>query len=82
MAGGKSTRFSKDIGKTMIELLGKSLIKMVIEATKASKKISETYVAVTSYNSQTASARGARAEDWYISNTLENLFMSVTVGGS
>jgi GTP:adenosylcobinamide-phosphate guanylyltransferase len=54
MAGGKGTRFGKDIEKPMVKLLGKSLIRRVIEATKASKKISETYVAVTAYNSRTA----------------------------
>ena len=54
MAGGRGTRFSKDIEKPMAKLLGKSLIRRVIEATKASKKISETYVAVTSSNYQTA----------------------------
>jgi len=54
MAGGRGERFGGDLEKPMIKLLGKSLIKRVIEATKASKRISETYVAVTSYNSQTA----------------------------
>jgi uncharacterized protein (TIGR00454 family) len=54
MAGGRGTRFSKDIEKPMAKLLGKSLIRRVIEATKASKRISETYVAVTSSNYQTA----------------------------
>ena len=54
MAGGRSTRFGKDIEKPMTDILGKSLIRRVIEATKASKRISETYVAVTSYNSKTA----------------------------
>ena len=54
MAGGRGTRFGKDVEKPMVKLLGKSLIRRVIEATKASKRISETYVAVTSYNSQTA----------------------------
>jgi GTP:adenosylcobinamide-phosphate guanylyltransferase len=54
MAEGKDTRFGKDIEKTMIELLGKSLIKRVIESAKTPKRISETCVAVTSYNSQAA----------------------------
>lgn len=54
MAGGRGERFGKDIEKPMIKLLGKPLIKRVIEAAKASKRISETYVAVTLYNSQTA----------------------------
>jgi GTP:adenosylcobinamide-phosphate guanylyltransferase len=58
MAGGKGTRFGKDIEKPMVKLFGKSLIRRVIEATKASKRISETYVAVTSYNSQTAEEAG------------------------
>jgi uncharacterized protein (TIGR00454 family) len=53
MAGGKGTRFGKNIEKPMVKLLGKTLIRRVIEATKASKRISETYVAVTPYNSQT-----------------------------
>jgi adenosylcobinamide-phosphate guanylyltransferase len=54
MAGGRGERFGGDTEKPMIKLLGKPLIKRVIEAAKASKRISETYVAVTSYNSQTA----------------------------
>ncbi|MBE0513245.1 NTP transferase domain-containing protein [Candidatus Bathyarchaeota archaeon] len=54
MAGGRGERFGGDIEKPMIKLLGKPLIRRVIEATKASKRISETYVAVTSYNPQTA----------------------------
>lgn len=53
MAGGKGTRFGKNIEKPMVKLLGKTLIRRVIEATKASKRIAETYVAVTPYNSQT-----------------------------
>jgi len=52
MAGGRGKRFGGDIEKPMIKLLGKPLIKWVIEATKASKRLSETYVAVTSYNSR------------------------------
>jgi len=43
----------------MIELLGKSLIKKVIESAKASKRISETWMAVTSYYSQAAEAAKA-----------------------
>jgi len=54
MAGGRGKRFGGEIEKPMIELLGKRLIRRVVEATKASKRISETYVAVTLYNSQTA----------------------------
>jgi len=54
MAGGRGKRFGGDIEKPMIKLLGKPLIRRVIEATKAAKRISETYVAVTLYNSKTA----------------------------
>ena len=54
MAGGRGTRFGKDVEKPMVKLLGKTLISRVIEATKASKKISETYVTVVQVNSQTA----------------------------
>jgi len=54
MAGGRGKRFGGDIEKPMIKLLGKPLIRRVIEATKASKRVSETYVAVTLYNSKTA----------------------------
>jgi len=54
MAGGRGTRFGNDLEKPMAKLLGKTLIRRVIEATKASKRISETYVAVTAYSSQTA----------------------------
>ncbi len=53
MAGGRGKRFGGDIEKPMIRLLGKPLIKWVIEATKASERLSETYVAVTSHNSRT-----------------------------
>ncbi len=54
MAGGKGTRFGKGVEKPMVKLFGKTLIRRVIEASKASKKISETYVAVTPDYSQTA----------------------------
>jgi len=54
MAGGRGKRFGGDTEKPMIKLLGKPLIRRVVEATKASKRISETYVAVTAYNSKTA----------------------------
>lgn len=54
MAGGRGKRFGRDVEKPMIKLLGKPLIRRVIDATKASKRISETYVAVTAYNSRTA----------------------------
>ena len=50
MAGGRGKRFGGKIEKPMIKLLGMPLIWRVIEATKASKRISETYVAVTLYN--------------------------------
>jgi len=54
MAGGRGKRFGGKIEKPMIKLLGMPLIWRVIEATKASKRISETYVAVTLYNPKTA----------------------------
>ncbi len=54
MAGGRGKRFGGDLEKQMIKLLGKPLVRRVIEATKASKKILETYVAVTPYNPETA----------------------------
>ncbi len=54
MTGGRGERFGKNIEKPMIKVLGKPLINRVIEATKASKRISETYVAVTLHNSQAA----------------------------
>jgi GTP:adenosylcobinamide-phosphate guanylyltransferase len=43
-AGGRGERFGKDIKKPMIKLLGKPLIKRVIEATMASKRISATFL--------------------------------------
>ena len=54
MAGGKGTRFSKDTEKPMAQFMDKPLIRRVIEATKESKKIAETVVAVTSYSPKTA----------------------------
>jgi len=54
MAGGKGTRFGKDVEKPMAKLGGKALIRRVIEATKDSKGIAETYVAVTSFSPKTA----------------------------
>jgi adenosylcobinamide-phosphate guanylyltransferase len=54
MAGGRGKRLVGDIEKPMVRLLGKPLIRRVIEATKESKRISETYVAVTLYSSKTA----------------------------
>ena len=54
MAGGKGTRFGKDIEKPMAQFMGKSLIRRVIEATKESKKIAETIVAVTAISPNTA----------------------------
>ena len=54
MAGGRSKRFGGNIEKTMVKFMGKPLIRRVIEATKESKRIAETYVAVTSYSPKTA----------------------------
>jgi adenosylcobinamide-phosphate guanylyltransferase len=54
MAGGKSQRFGKNVEKPTVKLNGKSFIQRVVEAAKASKKISEVYVAVTRFNPQTA----------------------------
>ena len=54
MAGGKGTRFGGDTEKPMALFNGKPLIGRVIEATKQSKKITEIYVAVTSYSPKTA----------------------------
>jgi adenosylcobinamide-phosphate guanylyltransferase len=56
MAGGKSQRFGKNVEKPTVKLSGKSLIQRVIEAAKASKKVSKVYVAVTKFNPQTADA--------------------------
>ena len=47
MAGGKGTRFHGETEKPMALFMGKPLIKRVIDATKESKRITETYVAVT-----------------------------------
>ena len=54
MAGGKGTRFGGDMEKPMAQFMGKPLIRRVIEATKESKRIAETYVAVTSFSPKTA----------------------------
>jgi len=54
MAGGKGTRFGGDMEKPMAQFMGKPLIRRVIEATKESKRITETYVAVTSFSPKTA----------------------------
>ena len=54
MAGGKGTRFGGDTEKPMALFMDKPLIRRVIEATQEAKKISETYVAVTSYSPKTA----------------------------
>jgi len=54
MAGGKGTRFGVDTEKPMAQFMGKPLIRRVIEATKESKRIAETIVAVTSYSPKTA----------------------------
>jgi adenosylcobinamide-phosphate guanylyltransferase len=54
MAGGRSKRFGGDIEKPMVKFMGKPLLRRVIKATKESKRIAETYVAVTSYSPKTA----------------------------
>ena len=54
MAGGKGTRFGVDTEKPMAQFMGKPLIRRVIEATKESKRIAETIVAVTGYSPKTA----------------------------
>jgi len=54
MAGGKGTRFGGDTEKPMAMFMGKPIIRRVIDATKESKKITDTYVAVTSYSPKTA----------------------------
>ncbi len=54
MAGGKGLRFGKNVEKPLAELMGKSLITRVIEATKKSKKISKIYVAATAFTPRTA----------------------------
>jgi adenosylcobinamide-phosphate guanylyltransferase len=54
MAGGKGTRFGGDTEKPMAQFMGKPLIRRVIEAAKESKRIAETYVAVTAYSPKTA----------------------------
>ena len=47
MAGGKGSRFGVGVEKPMIELMGKTLLRRVIEATKDAWNISDIYVAVT-----------------------------------
>jgi adenosylcobinamide-phosphate guanylyltransferase len=54
MAGGRGKRFGGEMEKPMVRFMGKPLIRRVIEATKESKRISETYVAVTTYSPKTA----------------------------
>jgi adenosylcobinamide-phosphate guanylyltransferase len=54
MAGGKGKRFGGEMEKPMVRFMGKPLIRRVIEATKESKGIAETYVAVTAYSPETA----------------------------
>ena len=54
MAGGKGTRFGGDTEKPMAIFNGKPLIRRVIEAAKESERITEIYVAVTSYSPKTA----------------------------
>jgi adenosylcobinamide-phosphate guanylyltransferase len=53
MAGGKGTRFHGKTEKPMALFMGTPLIKRVIDATKESKKITETYVAVTLFTPKT-----------------------------
>jgi GTP:adenosylcobinamide-phosphate guanylyltransferase len=50
MAGGKGSRFSKSKEKPTAELLGKPLIRWVIEAAKEAWSISDIYVALTEQN--------------------------------
>ncbi len=47
MAGGKGSRFGVNVEKPMVELMGKSLVKRVIEAARDSWSISCIYIAVT-----------------------------------
>jgi adenosylcobinamide-phosphate guanylyltransferase len=54
MGGGKGTRFDRSIEKPMAKFMGKSLISIVIKATKESKRIAKIYVAVTSNSPKTA----------------------------
>ena len=54
MAGGRGKRFGGDLEKPMVQFMGKPLIRRVIEAAKESKRIAETYVAITSYSPRTA----------------------------
>jgi uncharacterized protein (TIGR00454 family) len=54
MAGGRSRRFGGKIEKPVVKFMGKPLIRRVIEATKESKRIAETYVAFTSHSPKTA----------------------------
>lgn len=54
MAGGKGTRFGGETEKPMALFKGEPLIKRVIEAVKEAERISEIYVAVTSYSPKTA----------------------------
>lgn len=54
MAGGKGIRFGGKTEKPMARFMGKPLIKRVIEATRESKIIADTYVAVTSHTPKTA----------------------------
>lgn len=54
MAGGRGKRFGGETEKPMVRFMGKPLLRRVIEATKDSKRIAETYVAVTPYSPKTA----------------------------
>jgi adenosylcobinamide-phosphate guanylyltransferase len=53
MAGGKGTRFGGNIEKPMAMFMGKPIIRRVIEAAKESKRITETFVAVTAVSPNT-----------------------------
>jgi adenosylcobinamide-phosphate guanylyltransferase len=53
MAGGKGTRFGGDTEKPMAMFMDKPLIRRVIDAAKESKKVTKTYVVVTSYSPET-----------------------------
>lgn len=53
MAGGKGSRFGVDVEKPMVELMGKTLLKRVIEAAKDAWSISSIYVAVTARTPKT-----------------------------
>ena len=54
MAGGKGKRFGGNVEKPLAKLMGKPIIRRVIDAAKESKRISEIYVTVTSFSPKTA----------------------------